>query len=153
MTKGDVLSFLPGEPLSSRHTSTAPGGWPSDRTSFFRLQVEDTVRASRGQHLANQLDGFPRCSAEVCPAWVRLGGSDHLIPWLWAVVQLPPPLHQQEGPSSPAGSQCTARSWKGPRGPVSIPAQDCLVCRQLKLSLEATLAFLAVGVPPWARDP
>ena len=32
----------------------------------------------RGQHLANQLDGFPRCSAEVCPAWVRLGDSNHL---------------------------------------------------------------------------
>lgn len=108
MTKGDVLSFLPGEQLSSRHASTAPGGWPL--CSLMKAAGRGHNKAFRGQHLANQLDDFPRCSAEVCPAGVRLGGSDHLTSALGSLSSSRCLFTSKRDPLLQLGSQCTARS-------------------------------------------
>lgn len=137
MTKGDVLSFLPGEQLSSRHTSAAPGGWPSDRTSFIRLQVEDTVRASVVSTLQTSLTA----SLDAQRRFVQLGSDWEILtisPWLWAVVQLPLPLHQQEGLSSPAGEPVHSSQLEGTPGTCVHPCPGLPCPPAAELSLEAT---------------
>ena len=62
--------------------------------------------------------------------FVQLGSDWEVLtisPWLWDSLSSSRCLFTGKDPLLQLGSQCTARSWRGPQGPVSILAQDCLV--------------------------